>query len=98
MCVSYDMDFPWYHQFQLVTLTFDLILKNFIIGIKSFLLRDGDFIFGIHVLYDKDSSRGGNFRDISHISFIKPCRFYFRVVIFREEDNITKNAKITPMR
>ena len=36
------------------TLPYYLILKNFIIGNKSFLLRDGDFIFGIHVPYDKE--------------------------------------------
>ena len=47
----------------------------------------------------QDISRGGNFHDTTHISFIKAYGFYFRVgVIFREEDRSAKNAKITPTR
>ena len=36
-----------------LTVTFDLLLKNFNIGHNFFLLRDGALIFGMCVPYDK---------------------------------------------
>ena len=36
-----------------MTVTFDLLLKNFNIGHKFFILGDRAFIFGICVSYDK---------------------------------------------
>ena len=41
--------------FELVTLTmtFDLLLKNFNIGHKCFIERDWAFIFGMCIPYDK---------------------------------------------
>ena len=47
----------------------------------------------------QDISRGGNFHDTTHISFIKAGGFYFRVgVIFAMKNKSAKNAKITPSR
>ena len=37
-----------------LTVTFDILLKNFKIGHKFFILRDKEFIFGLCVPYDKD--------------------------------------------
>ena len=36
-----------------LTVTFDLLLKNFNIGHNFFILRDGALIFGMYVPYDK---------------------------------------------
>ena len=47
----------------------------------------------------QDISRGGNFHDITHISFIKAYGFYFRVmIIFAKKINSAKNAKSNPTR
>ena len=48
--------FLWYHTFStcdLLTVTFDLILKNFNIGHYSFVLKGKTSIFGIYVPYDE---------------------------------------------
>ena len=47
--------FQRYHKFEFVTLTvtFDLLLKNFNIGHNFFIVRDGAFIFGMCVPYDQ---------------------------------------------
>ena len=41
--------------FELVTLTvtFDLLMKNFNIGHNFFIVRDMAFVFGMYVPYDK---------------------------------------------
>ena len=47
--------FQWYHKFERVnlTVTFDLLFKNFNIGHLFVILRDSIFIFGMCVPYDK---------------------------------------------
>ena len=55
MSVSYDNLSGGTINFEHVTLTvtFDLLLKNFKTGHNFFILRDGTFIFGMCVSYDK---------------------------------------------
>ena len=40
-------------EYVTLTVTFDLLLKNFNIGHNFFILRDRSFIFGMCVPYDK---------------------------------------------